>query len=610
MKTFTTVLRNAGLPWRTVLLVYLIASTATAGAVVISNRIAGEMSEAALLGDMDALFWLIIWLTGVMLVQALASAVSAVLLARHSAKASYGLRAHFVRHFLRVPFSRIEAAPSGERMSIYANDIPRAEELVATRLFTLLADVISFFSAFIFLLFISPRITGIAFAAAIGMLVVQAALSFPLQRWSVRMSEKQAVLNAKLMDSLTNLSTVAAYNLEEFLEKRYMTAYDDYMATFKKFARALAVMISSMMTIFMSPLIVIFTVLALTVISGNMTLAEFIAFVTTIMVAAGAVMQVAQNFGNMATAAAGAKRLNDNTAALEELPGEKNEGITGEITFSNVSFTYGADAEPAPPPEPPKPKRGLSISFGAPPAEDVKFETDDAAVIPPEEKRPAVANANFTISVGSRVAIVGTSGSGKSTVLKLLLGLYRPTEGTISVGGQDAAQLSKTQLRSQFAYVPQDSFLFPESIGRNIAALEQADPPRLEKACAEAGILDFIRTLPEGFDSELTEAADNVSGGQKQRIAMARAFYKDAPVILFDEATASLDPATEAGILETLNRAAADKTVIMVAHRPQAIAACDTIIVMDDGRVAGVGTHAQLLADNAAYQKLTGGAAC
>ena len=217
----------------------------------------------------------------------------------------------------------------------------------------------------------------------------------------------------------------------------------------------------------------------------------------------------------------------------------------------------------------------------------------------------ALDGVSFEIKRGSRVAFVGGSGSGKSTVLKLLLGLYAPQEGTLSVMGANTADISLESLRDVFAYVPQDSFLFPEPISGNITGQsEVSDKAKLEKACRDAGILEFIESLPEGFDSTLSESAENVSGGQKQRIALARAFYRDAPIILFDEATSALDPATETAVLQSFNALADDKTIIMVAHRLKAIDFCDSIIVLDAGKIASIGTHDELITSCAIYKKL------
>jgi len=236
-----------------------------------------------------------------------------------------------------------------------------------------------------------------------------------------------------------------------------------------------------------------------------------------------------------------------------------------------------------------------------------------------------VEDVSFEINPGDRIAFVGGSGSGKSTILKLLLGLYEPTGGKISISNTCTTELSKNSQRSVFAYVPQDSFLFPESIGANISGQKNPDTEKLEKAASDAGILDFINSLPDKFDGELQEASENVSGGQRQRIAIARAFYRanpggaaatgrpasiakqcerDAPIILFDEATSALDPTTEAAVLENFAYAAQDKTVVMVAHRPSAIAICNRIIVMDSGKICGIGTHEELLQSSQTYKNL------
>jgi len=212
-----------------------------------------------------------------------------------------------------------------------------------------------------------------------------------------------------------------------------------------------------------------------------------------------------------------------------------------------------------------------------------------------EDVPPTLDGITFQIKKGSRVAFIGGSGSGKSTILKLLMGLYTPQSGDIHIMGHNASDICLRSLRDSLAYVPQDSFLFPETIAQNISGEnEVSDLPRLEKACSDAGILDFIKSLPNGYDSELGESAENISGGQKQRIALARALYKNSPIILFDEATSALDPATESEILTTFDAHTKNKTVLMVAHRLRAIGFCDIIAVMDKGKLVSKGTHSEL----------------
>jgi ABC-type bacteriocin/lantibiotic exporter with double-glycine peptidase domain len=199
---------------------------------------------------------------------------------------------------------------------------------------------------------------------------------------------------------------------------------------------------------------------------------------------------------------------------------------------------------------------------------------------------PVLNGISLNIPRGAKVALVGGSGSGKSTIIKLLLGLYEAGQGSISLFGKPTTRLSRAALRGAFSYVPQDSHLFPETIGQNITGQNDfAVDEKLQKACSDAGILDFIKAQPGGFSATLGESAENISGGQKQRIAMARAFYQDAPIILFDEATSALDPATETEIFRSLEASAGGRTLLMVAHRASAVAFCDHVIELEGGRI-------------------------
>ena len=298
-------------------------------------------------------------------------------------------------------------------------------------------------------------------------------------------------------------------------------------------------------------------------------MAEWIAFIALAMEAGNWLMMLAQRQNQIKTAAAGAKRMDEHMVNEQEFIQEGNTLVpNGDIALSatNLKFAYKTDSE------------SLSLAL-----DDVSFE----------------------IKQGARVAFVGGSGSGKSTVLKLLLGLYTQLEGKIFVMGQDVTDVSLASLRDTFSYVPQDSFLFPESILENITGESTiTNKSRLEKACRDAGILEFIEGLPDGFNAILGESAENVSGGQKQRIALARAFYRDAPIILFDEATSALDPTTEAAVLQSFNMLAKDKTVVMVAHRVSAIGFCDTIVVMDAGKIDKIGTHDELMEASSVYSNL------
>jgi len=559
-------MKRNGIKSRGFMVFYIISSIIFSAAIVLQTQLRGTLGEAAYYGETNTLLRLLGLLTIIAVIRAINSFVRTYYRMRFNANAGFNLRENFMKYFLRIPFTTFEKAGSGESLSIFQNDLRWARDLVGTSAWELLEDMIYLVAIFAFMFMISPFLTLILIGTIPVLAVLQMLSSIPIQKRQIVMSEERANFNAVVNDSLQNISTIAAYSLEDVLEERYLTAYDKYFTAFKRFMLMVLPLISFGFVGAGIPLSIINVLAAVRVINGYMSIADFIAFTAIAMMTIEWVATLAERFNGVQTGVANAKRLLSSTAeALEDL--NSGEIISREalvsITFNNVSFKYNEDAP------------------------------------------LAVDNATFTIKPGTRIAFVGGSGSGKSTLLKLLLGLYQPTSGEILISGKNAAEVSKASLRDTFAYVPQDSFLFPESIGENITIEPNAsDAIRLETAAADAGILEFINSLPEKWDGVLQESSENISGGQRQRIAVARAFYKNAPIILFDEATSALDPITEAAILESFDQAAKGKTVVMVAHRPSAIAACDEIVVMENGKICGIGTHAELIASNETYKNL------
>ena len=571
MKTLRTIARKAGLKYKWFMLIFVAISVVLSLLLVANNWVRGEMSEAVLYEEMRTFFLFLGLVTGILVVRALLSAIATIMLVKFSAQGGYNLRKYFVNHFLRMPFSKLEKSTSGENLSVYSNDLPVAESFVTSNITSIIGDVAAFIASLAFILYINPRFTGILFLVSIGIGVLVGLIALPSSWADKKASEKEAKFNAVVSDSLQNLSVVAAYSLEDRLEKRYLKAYWEYFKFAKLVYMTMVPMLIFTMVALIAPITIINMVVGLSAIDGYVTVAEFFAFSATAQFTFFGLMKVAMDIGEFVTSTGRAKRLIETTAyELENLQsGEKLSSGLGGISFEDVVFAYE--------------KIEKEKEKGKDKEKEEEKEKEENTTI------TALDGVSFTIKAGSKIAIVGESGSGKSTILKLLLGLYQPQSGKIIIGGVDTATLALGELRNHFAYVPQDSFLFPHSIGKNITLEDEiADMPRLVQACENAGIMDFINSLPEKFDSILTEASENISGGQRQRIAMARAFYKNAPVILFDEATSSLDPTTEAAILETFDTASAGKTVIIIAHRKQAIAGCDTIIAMSGGKIADI----------------------
>ena len=220
--------------------------------------------------------------------------------------------------------------------------------------------------------------------------------------------------------------------------------------------------------------------------------------------------------------------------------------------------------------------------------------------------RAAVSDLDLAIAPGESVALVGPSGGGKTTLVNLIPRFYVPSDGRVLLDGRDLATIRLADLRRQIALVSQEIVLFNDTIAANIAYGTMADATReaIEHAADAANALEFIRAQPDGFDTVVGERGIRLSGGQRQRIAIARAILKDAPILILDEATSALDTESERLIQAALEKLMRGRTTIVIAHRLSTIEHCDRIVVLDDGRVAEQGTHADLIARQGLYARL------
>ena len=219
-----------------------------------------------------------------------------------------------------------------------------------------------------------------------------------------------------------------------------------------------------------------------------------------------------------------------------------------------------------------------------------------------EPDREILKGVDLEVKPGTTTAVVGPSGAGKSTLSRLLFRFYEPQSGRITIDGQDIGQVTQASLRAALGIVPQDTVLFNDTIGYNIGyGREGAGQAEIEEAARGAAIHDFVAQLPQGYGAMVGERGLKLSGGEKQRVAIARTLLKDPPILILDEATSALDSRTEAAIQETLRDVAQRRTCIVIAHRLSTVVDADQIIVLNEGRVAERGSHAQLLRKNGLY---------
>jgi len=242
---------------------------------------------------------------------------------------------------------------------------------------------------------------------------------------------------------------------------------------------------------------------------------------------------------------------------------------------------------------PAAPRGGSTVSF------------DHVRFVYPGRQRAALADVNFDVPAGATVALVGPSGAGKTTIANLLLRFWDPEPGAIRLDGVDLRELTLDGLRGRIALVAQDTYLFNDTLEANVRlAKPEATREEIETALRQAALAEFVADLPEGLQTRVGERGVQLSGGQRQRIAIARAFLKDAPILVLDEATSHLDTISEQLVRSALDKLMVNRTTIVVAHRLSTIQAADVILVLNAGRVIEAGTHAELSARRGFYARL------
>ena len=301
------------------------------------------------------------------------------------------------------------------------------------------------------------------------------------------------------------------------------------------------------------------------VMKGNITAGNVAEFVVYLNMLSFPVMALGWVTSLIQRAAASQKRINEFLHQQSEIvsPNVEKQVITGKITFDNVSFIY--------------PDTGIQ----------------------------ALDSVSFTVNPGEMVAIIGRTGSGKSTIANLLMRMYDTTGGQVLIDDKPLTQLNLEGYRSQVGFVPQEVFLFSDTIANNIAfSADTLDMPRVEQAAKDAAVYDNIIELEKGFETLIGERGITLSGGQKQRVSIARAIVKQPQVIVFDDCLSAVDTRTEEEILNNLGGIMQGKTSIMIAHRISTIKNADKILVMDRGRIIEQGTHENLIEKRGTYFEL------
>ncbi len=468
-------------------------------------------------------------------------------------------------HLLNLPIALFEQASAGVLVK-HMQQTGRIREFLTGRLFLTLLDGVSLLVFIPILLLYSVKLTlvVIGFAALVGLVVML--LVGPFQRRLQALYKAEGDRQALLVETVHGMRTVKSLALEP----RQRRAWDDYSAQsisvrfrvekISTAAQSMTGLLEKLMSV------AIIGLGALDVFNGAMTIGALVAFNMLAGRVSGPLVQIVTMVHEYQEVALSVRMLGE---IMNQRPEQAGRGrgirphLRGNIEFDKVTFRYGPDGP------------------------------------------PALDDVSFSIPAGSVFGVVGKSGSGKTTITRLIQGLYQNQQGIVRMDGYDSREIDLVHLRTSTGVVLQDNFLFRGTVRENIAAAKpDASIEEIMEAARIAGAEEFIERLPRGFDTMLEENASNLSGGQKQRLAIARALITDPKLLILDEATSALDPDSETIIRQNLSQIAAGRTVVIVSHRLSTLVDADAILVVERGKIADIGRHDQLVTRCMTYRHL------
>ncbi|SDS21024.1 ABC transporter ATP-binding protein [Corynebacterium timonense] len=513
----------------------------------------------------------VVWRVGALALAVVAAAWASeaamtVLSARSGERLLYGLRLRSYAHLQHLGLAYFERHLSGRIMTRMTTDIDTLSSFLQTGLAQAIVSVATLVGVCVMLVATDPQLTLVALAAVPVIVAATVVFRMLSKRWYAASRAQISAVNGEFAELIGGIRPTQMHLGEQAAQAGFESASDTYRRYRMRSTTLLATYFPGMQAIAQIMTAVVVAVGGARVAQGDLSVGVLVAFTMYLGQLYGPIQQLGQIFDSWQQATISFGRITELLETRASVPDTGTDpgaarAAAGELAFEDVTFGY----DPA---------------------------------------QPVLSGVDLTLRAGDTVALVGPTGAGKSTVVKLLARLYDPLTGTVRAAGHNIAGFPLAEWRRAVAQVPQETYLFPGTVADNIAyGVDDASDADVEAAVRRIGALGTIATIPGGFNHPVGERGRGLSSGQRQIIALARAEMLEPDLMLLDEATATLDPATEKAVLDATDHATAKRTAVVVAHRLATAARADRILVIDEGRIIEDGSHGALLERGGAYAR-------
>ncbi len=557
------------------LLLFLLFAFGYNEIVIVGNDYIAKATDQMLSGQqvdfsqfMVPLFWMVV-------LGAVTAYVKGICEKHYSAMVQKEVRASLGKHLVKLPFAYFDEKGTGSIVTRLVSDMEEMGRFFSEILPGLLVNIITVMTVTVYLIEMDVMLIVVLFTSYPIMLLVADRLSKKLAELTRKLRTHMDERTELAYDAIQGIVVGRSYNLYGVQKQGMDTVIDNMVAQACKSTRisSLGWVLKNVITTI--PVIFCYLFALHEIMQNRISVGDMLAF--TVML-----NRILAPIGDIVFCANDIREVGVSLKRIQEIYNQKEERVDGSIVSKYYIHKNLDDA------------MSSAIEW-----ENVVFSYDS-------NKEHAVLNGiSFSVGIGEQIAFVGGSGEGKTTIFKLLCGLYEKKAGQYKLFGHSIEEWNLDAARSYFSEVSQNVFLFPGTIRQNvICGKEDATEEEVVRACKNANIHDFIMQLPEGYETLVGERGVRLSGGQRQRISIARAFLKDAPILLLDEPTAAVDMEAEEKIQEAVDKIAAGRTVIVIAHRLSTVKNAKRIYVVKDGKIAEMGNHEELLGKQGIYAEL------